>query len=44
MGVLKTSDYIQMKIKMSNPRQEPPASSKAPNDDLKDMDLFAPLK
>ena len=28
MGVSKTSDHIQIKIKMQNPNQEPPASSK----------------
>ena len=30
----KTSDHIQIKIKMPNPSQEPPASSKSSNDDL----------
>ena len=34
MGISKTSDYIQIKIKIPNPIQEPPASSKAPNDVL----------
>ena len=29
---------------MSNPLQEPPASSKASNEDLKDLDLFEPSK
>ena len=29
MGVLKTNDYIQIKIKKQNPSQEPLASSKA---------------
>ena len=29
---------------MPNPNQEPPTSSKAPNEDLKDMDFFAPSK
>ena len=38
MGVSKTSDHIPIKIKMPNPSQEPPASSKAPDVDLKDMD------
>ena len=33
MGVSKTSDYIHIKIKMKNPNQEPPASSKATNQD-----------
>ena len=40
----KTSDHIQIKIKMPNPSQEPPASSKAPNDDLKDMDVLYTFK
>ena len=44
MGVLKTSDYIQIKIKMQNPSQEPPVSSKAPNEDLKDMYVLCIFK
>ena len=44
LGVSKTSDYIQIKIKMPNPSQEPPASSKAPNEDLKDMDVLSTFK
>ena len=32
-----TSDHIQIKIKMSNPSQEPPASCKFRNQDLKDV-------
>ena len=40
----KTSDHIQIKIKMPNPSQEPPASSKAPNEDLKDMDVLCTFK
>ena len=44
MGVSKTSDYIQIKIKMPNPSQEPQASSKAPNDDLKDLDVLWTFK
>ena len=45
MGVSKTSDHIQIKIKMPNPSQEPPASSKAPNEyldfrTLQDYKLF----
>ena len=31
-------------MKMSNSNQEPPASSKAPNDDLKDMDVLCTFK
>ena len=41
---IKTSDHIQIIIKITNPSQEPPASSKATNKDLKDMDVFAPSK
>ena len=37
-------DHIQIKIKMQNSTQEPPASSKAPNEDLKDMMFFASSK
>ena len=44
MGVSKTSDHIQIKIKMPNPSQEPPASSKASNEDLKDMDVLYTFK
>ena len=43
-SVSKTSDYIQIKIKMPNPSQEPPASSKAPNEDLKDIDVLCTFK
>ena len=44
MGVSKTSDHIQIKIKMPNPIQEPPVFSKTPNEDLKDMDVLCTLK
>ena len=44
MGISKTSDYIQIKINMPNPNQEPPASSKAPNEELKDMDVLCTFK
>ena len=43
MGVSKTSDHIQIKIKMPTPSQEPPASSKTPNKNLKDMDVLWPF-
>merc|ERR1711954_413539 len=43
-NVSKTSDHIQIKIKMPNPNQEPPASSTAPNEDLKDMDDLCTFK
>ena len=39
-----TSDHIQIKIKMSNPTQESPASFKAQNEDLKDMDVLCTFK
>ena len=44
IGVSKTSDHIQIKLKMPNPSQETPASSKAPNEDFKDMDILCTLK
>ena len=44
MGLSKTSDYFQIKIKMPNPSQEPPASSKAPNEDFKDMYVLCTFK
>ena len=39
MGVSKTSYHIKIRIKMPNLSQEPPASSKAHNQDLKDIDV-----
>ena len=44
MGVSKTRDPIQIKIKMPNPHQEPPASSKAQNQDFKDMEVLCTFK
>ena len=44
MSISKTSDHIQMIIKLQNCSQEPPASSKAPNEDLKDMDVLRIFK
>ena len=44
MGVSKTSDHIQIKIQLPNPSQDPPASFKAQNQDLKDMDGFSAFK
>merc|ERR1711954_521807 len=43
-GYIKTSDHIQIKLKIPNPSQESPASSKAPNKDLKDMGVLCTLK
>ena len=44
MGVPKTSDHIQIIIRMQTPTQEPPAYSKAPNQDLNDMDVLCTYK
>ena len=40
MGEPKTNDHNQIKIQMPNPSQEPPAYSKASNEDFKDMDIL----
>ena len=44
MGLSKISDHIQINIKMPNSSQEPPVSFKAPNKDLKDMDVLCTFK
>ena len=44
MGILKNSDHIEIKIKMQNPSQEHPASSKTPNQDTKDIDILYTFK
>ena len=44
MGISKTSDHIKIKLKMPNLSQEPPASSKAPNQYLEDMDVLCTFK
>ena len=44
MGISKTIDYIKIKMKMPNLKQEPPAASKAPNEDLRDMDVLCTFK
>ena len=44
MDVPKTSDPIQIKIKMQSPSQELPVSSKAQNPYLKDMDVLCTCK
>ena len=44
MVLPRTIDIIQIKIKLPNPSQEPSASSKATNEDLKDMDVLCTLK
>ena len=37
---IRTNDYIQIKIKIQNYSQKPPASSRASNQNLKDMDVL----
>ena len=44
MGEQKTSDHIKINIRMQNPGQEPPESSKAPNQDFKDMNVLCTFK
>ena len=44
MGVNKTIEHIQIKIKMSNPSWEHPASAKSSNQGLKDMVVLFTLK
>ena len=43
-GCIKASDHIQIKIKMLNPSQHPPASPKYPNEDLKDINVLCTFK
>ena len=43
-GEPKTSDHIQINIRIQNSSQEPPASSKAQNRDLKNMDVLCTFK
>ena len=43
-GVSKTIGHIQIKIKMPNPSQKPPASSKSPNGDIKDIDVLCTFR
>ena len=44
IGLPKTSDHIQIKVMMPNSSQEPLASSKAPNQDLKDINVLCTFK
>ena len=44
MGVWKYSDHNHIKTKMQNPSQETPAPTKAPNQDLKDLDVLFTFK
>ena len=43
-AMLFDSTFIQIKIKMPNPNQELPVSSKPQNEDLKDMDVLCTFK
>ena len=43
MDATKTSDYMKIKVQMPNPSQEPPTSSKALNQDSKDMAILGTL-
>ena len=42
--VSNSSEHIQIKIKMPNPSQEPPANTKASNQELMDMDVLCTFK
>ena len=44
MGASQISDHIQIKIKMPNTSQEPPAPIKTSYEDLKDMDVLCTFK
>ena len=44
MVVPKITDHIQIKIQMPNSSQEPAASTKAPKEDLKDLDDLCTFK
>ena len=44
MGVSKTSDHIQIKVRMPNPNKQPLMSSNVTNKDLKDMDVLCIFK
>ena len=44
MGVSKSIDHIQIKIKIPNPSQEPPTSPQAQIKDLKHMDVLCIFK
>ena len=44
MDISKTTEHIQINIKMLNPSQEPQTSFKTPNQDLKDIDVLYTFK
>ena len=41
---IEISDYIEIKVKISNPSKEPPVPTKSLNQDLKDMDILCTFK
>jgi len=44
LGVSKTFYHIYININTPNPSQQPPAASKAPDQDVKDMDVLCTYK
>ena len=44
IGVSKTSDHIQIKIKMPTPSGEPPTPHQSPQSGLKGHDVFCTFK
>ena len=44
VGIKDCSDHIKINFKMPNPSQKPPALSKAPNQDIEDMDVLCTFK
>ena len=44
MGISKTRDHIEIKIKMTASSQEHPVSSKAPNEDLNEKGVLCTFK
>ena len=44
MGISKTSNHSKIQMKKPNSSQEPQAPTKAPNQDLKDMDVICTFK
>ena len=44
MGISKNSAHNRIKMKIPNPKYKPIASSKVPNQDLKDMDVLCSFK
>ena len=44
MDVIKINDHFKIKTKIPKPNQEPPASSKAPNMYLEEMEVLCTFK